>query len=81
MAAALSVGNLNERSARAIAETPQAVLVGARELQKLVWEIMHTGFEERGKASPVLPRSGSMEAASAVSKQTGLEPELAPVDL
>lgn len=45
MAMALSVGLLNERSARAIAEDPQAVLAAAQELQALVWEIMRARCE------------------------------------
>ncbi|WP_369228583.1 hypothetical protein AB5J52_49005 (plasmid) [Streptomyces sp. R39] len=46
MAAAMSVGLLTERSARFIAEDPQAVIRAAQELQALVWEIMRARFEE-----------------------------------
>ncbi|MEV0322632.1 hypothetical protein ACIBKX_33260 [Streptomyces sp. NPDC050658] len=46
MAAAMSVGLLTERSARAIAEDPQAVLRGAQELQALVLEIMRDQLEK-----------------------------------
>lgn len=46
MAAAMAVGLLTERSARSIAEDPQAVLRGAQELQALIWEIMRAQFEE-----------------------------------
>ncbi|MGW3953682.1 hypothetical protein ACWEKM_22830 [Streptomyces sp. NPDC004752] len=46
MAAAMSVGLLTERSARYIAEDPQAVIRAAQELQALVWEIMRARFEE-----------------------------------
>lgn len=45
MAAAMSVGLLTERSARAIAEDPQAVIRAAQELQALVWEIMRARWE------------------------------------
>lgn len=46
MAAAMSVGLLTERSARFIAEDPQAVIRAAQELQSLVWEIMRARLEE-----------------------------------
>lgn len=46
MAAAMAVGLLTERSARSIAEDPQAVIRAAQELQALVWEIMRARFEE-----------------------------------
>jgi hypothetical protein len=46
MAAAMSVGLLTERSARSIAEDPQAVIRAAQELQALVWEIMRARYEE-----------------------------------
>ncbi|MFC3586688.1 hypothetical protein ACFOSC_23130 [Streptantibioticus rubrisoli] len=45
MAAALSAGLLTERSARAIAKDPQAVLRAAQELQALIWDIMRARFE------------------------------------
>lgn len=46
MAVAMSVGLLTERSARCIAEDPQAVIRAAQELQALVWEIMRDRHEE-----------------------------------
>ncbi|MFI8343985.1 hypothetical protein ACIF8W_28490 [Streptomyces sp. NPDC085639] len=46
MAAAISVGLLTERSARAIAEDPQAVIRASQELQALIWEIMRAQWEE-----------------------------------
>lgn len=46
MAAALSVGLLTDRTARAIASDPQAVIRGAQELQALVWEIMQAKHVE-----------------------------------
>lgn len=45
IAAAMSVGLLTERSARAIAEDPQAVIRASQELQALVWEIMRARSE------------------------------------
>ncbi|MEJ8632134.1 hypothetical protein [Streptomyces sp. MS2.AVA.5] len=46
MAAAMSVGLLTERSARAIAKDPQMVIRAAQGLQALVWEIMRHAYEE-----------------------------------
>lgn len=48
MAVALSVGLLSERSARALAEDPQAFLNATYELQELVREIMRARQEEAG---------------------------------
>lgn len=53
MAAALSVGLLTERSARAIAKDPQAVIRAAQELQALIWEIMRSTHESGQKESQV----------------------------
>ncbi|MFD8197549.1 hypothetical protein [Streptomyces wuyuanensis] len=49
MAAALSVGLLTDRTARAIAADPQAVIRGAQELQALVWEIMQAKHDGEGQ--------------------------------
>lgn len=46
LAAALSVGLLTERSARAISKDPQRVIRAAQGLQALVWEIMRHQYEE-----------------------------------
>ncbi|MFJ9552118.1 hypothetical protein [Streptomyces erythrochromogenes] len=46
MAAAISVGLLTERSARFIAEDPQAVIRASQELQALIWEIMRAQWED-----------------------------------
>ncbi|MEU2834971.1 hypothetical protein ABZ667_41155 [Streptomyces lavendulae] len=48
MAIALSVGLLSERSARALAEDPQAFLNATYDLQDLVREIMRARDEESG---------------------------------
>ncbi|MFE9934390.1 hypothetical protein [Streptomyces sp. NPDC005533] len=45
----MSVGLLTERSARAIAEDPQAVIRASQELQALVWEIMRAQHEAERK--------------------------------
>ncbi|MFD9633937.1 hypothetical protein [Streptomyces violascens] len=47
MAIALSAGLLTERSARAIAKDPQAVIRAAQDLQALIWEIMRSRHEAR----------------------------------
>lgn len=46
MAAAMSVGLLTERSARAISADPQAVIRAAQDLQALVWEIIRHRYEQ-----------------------------------
>lgn len=51
MAAAMSAGLLTERSARAIASDPQAVLRAAQELQALIWEIMRSRYETDRKTA------------------------------
>lgn len=53
MAAALSAGLLTERSARAIAKDPQAVIRAAQELQALIWEIMRSKHEKSRQGKEV----------------------------